>query len=162
FIAATNRNDTVPRYLKNRVWSPAKTVATSSNAMDVAEPSNWPRVEAVFSAMNCPLSALEGISISEEMTAGSLRELYQCGYLSEPHAAVAAAALQQSLQPGEHGIFLGTAHPAKFKESVEQVLNLNMDLPAALQAVAGREILSTHLAADFQQIKAYLLSGTNR
>ncbi|PKL43436.1 MAG: threonine synthase [Candidatus Riflebacteria bacterium HGW-Riflebacteria-1] len=159
FIAATNSNDTVPRYLHDRVWAPVKTVATASNAMDVAEPSNWPRVEAVFAAMNQSLEELTGIAISEEQTRDSLLELNRLGYLSEPHAAVAAAALRQSLQPGEQGIFLGTAHPAKFKESVEMILDLHVELPAALQAVADREILSTRLAADFQQLKNYLLNS---
>lgn len=159
FIAATNSNDTVPRYLSDGAWAPAKTVATASNAMDVAEPSNWPRVEAVFAAINRPLSELAGISISEEQTAESLRELKCCGYLSEPHAAVAAAALQQSLHAGEQGVFLSTAHPAKFKEAVEKVLNLHVELPEALRVVVDREILSIRLADDFQQLKSYLLSG---
>lgn len=158
FIAATNSNDTVPRYLKDRVWAPAKTVATASNAMDVADPSNWPRVEAVFSAMNWQLEDLEGIAVSEESTGKSMRELYACGYIAEPHAAVAAEALKRSLQKGEHGVFLGTAHPAKFRESVEQTLNINIELPAALHKVASSEILSDHLAADFAQFKSHLLS----
>ncbi|MBU1109452.1 MAG: threonine synthase [Candidatus Riflebacteria bacterium] len=162
FIAATNSNDTVPRYLKNRVWAPAKTVATASNAMDVADPSNWPRVEAVFAAMKWSLGDLEGVAINEKQTIESLRELYACGYIAEPHAAVAAAALKKSLRTGEHGIFLGTAHPAKFKESVEQTLGLSIDLPPALLAVADHEILSERLAADFDQFKSHLLSVLNK
>ncbi|PKL48618.1 MAG: threonine synthase [Candidatus Riflebacteria bacterium HGW-Riflebacteria-2] len=157
FIAATNCNDTVPRYLSSGVWSPATTVATSSNAMDVSAPSNWPRVEEIFKTMGRPLSELSGVAVSEEQTRESLRELYKQDYLSEPHAAVAAYALQKSLQPGEHGIFLGTAHPAKFKESVEQTLSLSIDLPAPLQAVAARSILSKRLACDFNRFKDYLL-----
>ncbi len=158
FIAATNGNDTVPRYLKSGVWAPAKTVATSSNAMDVAEPSNWPRVEAIFAAIERPLSELEGIAVSEEQTRASMQELYAQGYLAEPHAAVAACALQQSLKKHEQGIFLGTAHPAKFKEAVEQTLPVKIELPPALQAVAEHSILSHRLAADFNQFKSYLLS----
>ncbi len=157
FIAATNCNDTVPRYLGSGAWSPNPTVATASNAMDVAAPSNWPRVEAVLKTMGRPLSDLTGIAVSEEQTRASLHELYSHGYLAEPHAAVAACALQNSLKPGEHGIFLGTAHPAKFKESVEQTLSLSIDLPAPLQAVADRSILSKRLACDFKEFKNFLL-----
>jgi len=157
FIAATNSNDTVPRYLSSGVWSPNPTVATASNAMDVAAPSNWPRVEAVLKAMGRPLSELTGIAVSEAQTSESLRELHHLGYLAEPHAAVAACALKNSLQPGEQGIFLATAHPAKFKESVEQTLALNIDLPAPLQAVASRSILSKRLADDFSRFKNFLL-----
>mgnify|MGYP001263130481 FL=1 len=157
FIAATNCNDTVPRYLSSGVWSPNPTVATASNAMDVAAPSNWPRVEAALKAMDKPLRDLTGLSVSEDQTRESLRELHCLGYLAEPHAAVAACALQNSLQPGEQGIFLGTAHPAKFKESVEQTLALSIDLPAPLQAVSNRSVLSKRLADDFNRFKNFLL-----
>ncbi|KAF1080308.1 MAG: Threonine synthase [Candidatus Rifleibacterium amylolyticum] len=157
FIAATNCNDTVPRYLSSGVWSPNPTAATASNAMDVAAPSNWPRVEAVLAAMGRPLSDLAGIAVSEEQTRESLRDLKRLGYLAEPHAAVAAYALQKSLQPGEHGIFLGTAHPAKFKETVEQTLALIIDLPAPLQAVSDRPVLSGRSGNDFDKFKDYLL-----
>ena len=158
FIAATNCNDTVPRYLSNGVWLPNPTVATASNAMDVAAPSNWPRVEAVLKTMARPLSDLTGIAVSEDQTRESLRELYSHGYLAEPHAGVAAFALQNSLQPGEHGIFLGTAHPAKFKESVEQALSLSIDLPAPLMKVTDRSILSKKLDNDFHKLRNYLLT----
>ncbi|MFZ5952355.1 MAG: threonine synthase [Candidatus Rifleibacteriota bacterium] len=158
FIAATNSNDTVPRYLKNRQWLPGNTVATASNAMDVAEPSNWPRVEAVFSARGGRLEELVGISVDEEQTFESLRQLYSAGYLSEPHAAVAAAALRQSLKSGEHGVFLATAHPAKFKESVEQALGINLELPPELARVRDGRILSLRISNDFLKLKEILLS----
>lgn len=157
FIAATNSNDTVPRYLKNSLWQPRQTIATASNAMDVAEPSNWPRVEAVFSQTGRSLNELEGIAVSEIETRDSLAELHDCGYVCEPHAAVAAAALQSSLQNGEHGVFLGTAHPAKFRDVVENALGINIALPPVLEQAGGRAILSTELPPNFPALKDFLL-----
>ncbi|MCG9739484.1 threonine synthase [Shewanella insulae] len=156
FVAATNSNDTVPRYLADGQWSPKATVATLSNAMDVAEPSNWPRVETIMEAMNWPLSELVGVGLSEQDTVEALDELYRGGYLSEPHAAIAAKALSLTMSADEQGIFLGTAHPAKFKEVVEQALAIELELPSELQAVKDKPILSAELPADFARLKAHL------
>ena len=157
FIAATNSNDTVPRYLQDGAWQPHKTVATMSNAMDVSEPSNWPRVEAICEQMGWPLSLVTGIALSEHDTAAALVQLYQVGYLSEPHAAIAAQALTLELTDDETGIFLGTAHPAKFKDVVESILGQMISLPKELADCAGEPILSKDLAADFTELRAYLL-----
>lgn len=156
FIAATNSNDTVTRYLKTGRWEPHKTVATMSNAMDVAEPSNWPRVEVICASAGWPLSEIEGLAISEEATAASMHKLHAVGYLAEPHAAVAAAALQQSLKGGEVGIFLATAHPAKFKDRVDEVLHTEIPLPPELIAVAEKTVLSEKLPPDFVRLKTHL------
>lgn len=158
FIAATNSNDTVPRYLQDGAWQPHKTVATMSNAMDVSEPSNWPRVEAICEQMGWPLSLVTGIALSEHDTAAALAQLYQVGYLSEPHAAIAAQALTLELTDDETGIFLGTAHPAKFKDVVDQQLAIELPLPVELAAVAEKPILSAELEADFEQLKAHMFS----
>ncbi|KIO36163.1 threonine synthase [Shewanella sp. cp20] len=156
FVAATNSNDTVPRYLADGQWSPKATVATLSNAMDVAEPSNWPRVETIMEVMSWPLSELVGVGLSEQDTVEALAELYRGGYLSEPHAAIAAKALSLTMSADEQGIFLGTAHPAKFKEVVEEALNIQLELPPELQAVQDKPILSAELPADFARLKAHL------
>ncbi|QYJ83462.1 threonine synthase [Shewanella aegiceratis] len=156
FVAATNSNDTVPRYLADGQWSPKATVATLSNAMDVAEPSNWPRVETIMEVMNWPLSELVGVGLSEQDTVEALDELYRGGYLSEPHAAIAAKALSLTMSADEQGIFLGTAHPAKFKEVVEEALNIELELPPELQAVKDKPILSAELPADFARLKTHL------
>ncbi|QYK13967.1 threonine synthase [Shewanella rhizosphaerae] len=156
FVAATNSNDTVPRYLADGQWSPKATVATLSNAMDVAEPSNWPRVETIMEVMNWPLSELVGVGLSEQDTVEALDELYRAGYLSEPHAAIAAKALSLTMSADEQGIFLGTAHPAKFKEVVEEALAIELELPPELQAVKDKPILSAELPADFARLKAHL------
>ncbi|NKF50979.1 threonine synthase [Shewanella sp. WXL01] len=157
FIAATNANDTVPRYLADGEWQPNATVATMSNAMDVSEPSNWPRSEAICEAMGWLLSLISGVAVTEAQTQETLVQLKQAGYQSEPHAAIAANALN-GLAADEFGVFLGTAHPAKFKDVVDEVLELDLPLPPELDAVAGKPILSDSLAADFEQLKQYLFA----
>ncbi|MDD3147654.1 MAG: threonine synthase [Candidatus Riflebacteria bacterium] len=157
FIAATNSNDTVPRYLADGVWAPHPTRATMSNAMDVSEPSNWPRVEAILKHNGRQLSELQGISVSEEETRSSLAHLNAIGYLAEPHAAVAAEALQKTLLPAETGLFLATAHPAKFKERVDEILRTDIPLPRPLAEAAARPLLSERLICDFDLLKKRLL-----
>ena len=157
FIAATNANDTVPRYLHSGNWSPNATVATLSNAMDVSRPNNWPRVEELFKRNGWALTELHSAAISDAQTEDTLRAMNQLGYLCEPHGAVAYEVLKQDLQPGETGLFLCTAHPAKFKESVERILDLTLPLPEALDKHNKLPLLSDEMENDFAQLKAYLL-----
>lgn len=156
FIAATNVNDTVPRYWQNGQWLPNDTVATLSNAMDVSAPNNWPRIEELFNKGILDKRILSAVSIDEEDTQVAMREMYKAGYTSEPHAAVAYKALKRSLSDGEVGVFLGTAHPAKFKESVENVLSEPIALPQALADCAGDEILSHTFAPDYDKVRAFI------
>ena len=157
FIAATNTNDTVPRYLHSGNWSPNATVATLSNAMDVSRPNNWPRVEELFKRNGWALTELHSAAISDAQTEDTLRAMNQLGYLCEPHGAVAYEVLKQDLQPGETGLFLCTAHPAKFKESVERILDLTLPLPEALDKHNKLPLLSDEMENDFAQLRAYLL-----
>ena len=157
FIAATNANDTVPRYLHSGNWSPNATVATLSNAMDVSRPNNWPRVEELFKRNGWALNELHSAAISDAQTEDTLRVMNQLGYLCEPHGAVAYEVLKQDLQPGETGLFLCTAHPAKFKESVERILDLTLPLPEALDKHNKLPLLSDEMENDFAQLRAYLL-----
>ena len=157
FIAATNANDTVPRYLHSGNWSPNATVATLSNAMDVSRPNNWPRVEELFKRNGWVLNELHSAAISDAQTEKTLRAMNQLGYLCEPHGAVAYEVLKQDLQAGETGLFLCTAHPAKFKESVERILDLTLPLPEALDKHNKLPLLSDEMENDFAQLRAYLL-----
>ncbi|MCT6590923.1 threonine synthase [Pantoea dispersa] len=157
FIAATNANDTVPRFLADGQWQPNATVATLSNAMDVSQPNNWPRVEELFRRKTWRLTDLAYGAVSDETTKATMRELAELGYLSEPHAAIAYRLLRDQLQEGEFGLFLGTAHPAKFKESVEEVLGQPLPLPEALAARADLPLLSHAMKADFAALRAFLL-----
>ncbi|ACS84385.1 threonine synthase [Musicola paradisiaca] len=158
FIAATNANDTVPRFLQNGSWQPNPTVATLSNAMDVSQPNNWPRVEELFRRKNWSLKTLGFGAVSDEVTKTTMRELDALGYVSEPHAAIAYRLLRDQLQPGEHGLFLGTAHPAKFKESVEEILGKALPLPQELATRADLDLLSHHFAPDFAQLRQFLMA----
>ena len=157
FIASTNANDTVPRYLKSGKWEPNATVATLSNAMDVSRPNNWPRVEELFKRNGWDLSELGSDALNDAETEEALKAQYAEGYLCEPHGAIAYQALKDQLQAGETGIFLCTAHPAKFKESVERILDIELPLPEALDKHNKMELLSDTMAADFAKLRNYLL-----
>ncbi|WP_017444696.1 threonine synthase [Gayadomonas joobiniege] len=156
FVAATNSNDTVPRYLLSGLWEPKKTVSTMSNAMDISSPNNWPRIEAMFEAGYLDKSILTAETVDEDYTHMGVRQLNSLGYQSEPHAAVAYKALKRSLTDDEVGIFLGTAHPAKFKETVENILGVPVALPKELAEIANKDVLSARMPADFAQLKAYM------
>ncbi|MFN4291988.1 MAG: threonine synthase [Permianibacter sp.] len=154
FVASTNANDTVPRYLASGEWQPHATVATLSNAMDVSAPNNWPRIEQLFAARaQQPAAQLRYAAVSEAETVARVKELDQLGYLAEPHAAVAYAGWQAQRRPGEQGILLATAHPAKFKEAVENILQRSIALPAALAAVADKPLLSLRIAPELALVQ---------
>jgi len=158
FIAATNVNDTVPRYLATGEWLPNDTIATISNAMDVSKPNNWPRVEHMITSGIVGKDSVSSSSVDEEETQMMVRQIAKLGYISEPHAAVAYSALKHSLNAGEFGVFLGTAHPAKFKDVVESILGQPIGLPKELADCASETILSLNMAADFAQLREYLLA----
>ncbi|BFT31250.1 threonine synthase [Alteromonas sp. D210916BOD_24] len=158
FIAATNLNDTVPRYLKTGQWEPKATVATMSNAMDVSQPNNWPRIEALVERGYIDKACLNGEMVDEEYTQLAMRQLAQQGYTSEPHAAIAYRAVSHDLEDGEIGLFLGTAHPAKFRETVENVLGNPISLPKALADVAGEDSLAVDLPASYAALKQHMMA----
>lgn len=157
FIAATNANDTVPRFLSDGRWLPKKTIATLSNAMDVSQPSNWTRIEELFRCKNWPLGMLAYGSVDDSRTAETMRNMAALGYISEPHAAIAYNLLRDKLHPGEFGLFLGTAHPAKLNESVESILGHKLQLPEALVMRAKLPLLSQRLTADFSKLRNLML-----
>lgn len=156
FIAATNANDTVPRYLETGEWDPKPTVATTSNAMDVSQPNNWPRIEELCQIKGWGLDTLGKGMVTDEQSAESVRDLNAKGYLCEPHGAIAYRLLDEQLQEGETGLFLCTAHPAKFKEVVDEILESDIDLPGPLAKHAAMELLSEDLDNDFDALKAVL------
>jgi len=156
FIAATNVNDTVPRYLETGKWDPKPTIATTSNAMDVSQPNNWPRIEELCRIKGWGLDTLGKGAVTDEQSAESVRELNSLGYLCEPHGAIAYRTLNEQLQEGETGLFLCTAHPAKFKEVVDDILGTDIPLPAPLAKHAEMELLSEELDDDFEGLKVIL------
>ncbi|MCO6545171.1 MAG: threonine synthase [Gilliamella sp.] len=157
FIAATNANDTVPRYLETGKWEPHTTIATLSNAMDVSQPNNWPRIEDIYKREGWDLKSLGHATVSDEVAKQTVCELDQKGYLSEPHGAIAYRALRDQLQEGEYGLFLGTAHPAKFKEVVEDILGKSVPLPKELAERADMTLLSHCMPDDFAKLRDFLI-----
>ncbi|WP_017222042.1 threonine synthase [Moritella dasanensis] len=161
FIAATNINDTVPRYLQSGEWDPKATQATLSNAMDVSVPSNWPRIEELARVKGWDLSDLSELAsdcLSDEDTKQAVVALDEQGYLCEPHGAIAYDRLAAQLGEDEFGLFLCTAHPAKFKESVEEILGRDIGLPQELADCADKPNLSVDMANDFAALRALLMA----
>jgi len=157
-IAATNRNDTVPRFLQSGKWDPQPTVTTLTNAMDISLPNNFPRVLELEQRHGLPLEqVLTSFAIGDAETRDAVRVLDSLGYLADPHTALAWKALQDNLAENETGVFLCTAHPAKFRETIEDVLKREVTLPEALQQVAEKEVLSTVMPADFAELRRFLM-----
>lgn len=157
FIVATNANDTVPRYLSTGIWAPNATISTLSNAMDVSLPNNWPRIEAICKTKGWDLHSLVAVSVSDEQTVTALEQMFESGYLCEPHGAIAYRALASQCEEGEHGVFLCTAHPAKFKQVVDEILQQDIALPALLSTHAEMKLLSVNQEVDFNQLREYLV-----
>ncbi|XRX43248.1 MAG: threonine synthase [Buchnera aphidicola (Tetraneura sorini)] len=157
FIAATNSNDTIPRFLKTGIWNPKNTISTISNAMDISQPNNWVRVEELFNRKNWKLKKLGFGSVSEKETISSLKELKNLGYISEPHASIAFNLLNKNINNKQLGLFLGTAHPAKFKETVENILKTKITIPPSLLIRDRLPLLSKKLKLNFEKLKEFLL-----
>ena len=101
---------------------------------------------------------IQGISISDAQTAAAMQALHKNGYVAEPHTALASCGLSKSLKENEAGIFLSTAHPAKFKEKIEEVLGIQIFLPDKLQKASSKKILSETISSDYNSLKEFLLS----
>lgn len=158
FVAATNANDTVPRYLMENIWSPNKTVETASNAMDVSDPSNWPRIMALFNNdLDMVKQVVSATIKDDEQTFIAMEQLQIEGYIAEPHTAIAYAGLIEALQDDEQGVFISTAHPTKFIETVENVLKIKLELPEALVKVKNLENLSVTMTNDTSKFNQMLL-----
>jgi threonine synthase len=162
FIAACNANNTVTDYLATQQYQPKKAVATLSNAMDVGNPSNFVRILEIFQQQFSNLSsALSSYSISDAETTATIKKVYdQYGYVTDPHGAVGFAALEQYLQqhPGAKGIFLETAHPVKFIDTVQNSIGSTIELPQHIQSLVQQPKHSTKLPADYEAVKDFLLS----
>lgn len=147
-VAATNANTTVPEYLDTGRYRPRESVQTLSNAMDVGAPSNWERIDAMYGhRLDALRSALRWGWRTDEATRDAIRALAAAGYVADPHTAVAWSVLDAVLDPGETGVFLATAHPAKFVEVLES-LDIRIEQPDALRAAAERNLAARRLPND--------------
>lgn len=163
FIAACNANNVVPDYLQTGQYTPKTAISTLSNAMDVGDPSNFVRILELFhKEFHSLKKVLTSVSISDEETKITIKDLYNNQhYLADPHGAVGYLALSRYLaeHPDEKGFFLETAHPVKFYDTVEPVINQVIHQPDSVLALLGRQKQSTKIEATYDQLKDFLLSA---
>ena len=167
FIAANNANDVFYNYLQTGQYEPKASIQTLANAMDVGDPSNFARIINLYSE-NGRLSPEEthqritdlisGATYSDEQIKETMRKCYEeTGYILDPHGACGYRALEEQLQEGEIGIFCETAHPAKFKEKVDEILGIDVEIPERLAAFMRGQKQSVPMPNDFEVFKRFLL-----
>ena len=164
FVAGTNVNDTVPRFLQSGQYEPKASVQTLANAMDVGNPSNWVRIQDLF---HNNLPELQGMissyTYNDEETKKGMDELYeQFKYVACPHTAIAylASNAYRKDHPGEYAsVFLSTAHPCKFPEAISEEVYKEVKLPAGAEKLQGKAKLADELKVDYDAFKAYLLEN---
>lgn len=159
FIAANNANDIFFNYLLTGIYSPKASVQTIANAMDVGDPSNFARILDLYGNSHERISSLiSGTTYTDDQIRETMRECYErTGYVLDPHGACGYRALREGLRKGETGVFLETAHPAKFKETVEAAIGAEIAIPERLAAFMKGEKQSIGMTADFADFKAYLM-----
>lgn len=166
FIAANNQNDVFLEYLELGVYTPRPSIPTIANAMDVGDPSNFARILDLFSIYGDPHKAIcelvSGYRFTDEEIEFTIKRVqHEEDYLLDPHGACGYQALiQYGLDEGETGLFLETAHPAKFKGTVDRILDADIKIPAKLQAFMKGEKQSISLSKEFAAFKAYLMGQT--
>jgi len=161
FIASTNRNHAVPDYLKGGEFLPQQTHHTITNAMDVGNPSNFPRMSEIYQSKHPAMAAdIKGYWFTDDQTRAAMAELQQkYGYQSDPHGAVAYAGLKESgFLKDNIGIFLETAHPAKFPEEVEKSTLQKVQIPGSLTEIMKLEKKSIQMDSRFESLRQELLS----
>ena len=160
FIAANNRNDIFYQYLRTGEYNPRPSVSTIANAMDVGAPSNFARVLDLYDNSHEAICAdIAGATYTDGQICETLAEVYRRHhYLLDPHGTCGYRALAEGLQPGETGVFLETAHPAKFLDTVENIIGESVAVPETLQRFMQGTKQSVPLPSDFTHFKRYLLS----
>ncbi|MBI2072805.1 MAG: threonine synthase [Gemmatimonadetes bacterium] len=160
FVAATNLNDVVPEYLATGIFTPRASVATLSTAMDVGNPSNFPRMLSLYGGdVDRMREDVDGHAYTDDQTRAMLARAYaDWGYLLDPHSTVACLGLAQAMSDRAHatGVFLATAHPAKFAEVVEPRIGRKLELPARLAACLGWEPHVARVGNTLEELKALL------
>ena len=159
FVASTNVNDTVPKFLKSGQYDPKPSKTTISNAMDVGNPSNFIRIQEMYGNDLAKFEKdFSSYSFDDEQTKAALKSIYEInGYIAEPHGAVGYLGLKKELEkhPEAIGFFLETAHPIKFLDIVEEILNLKLPIPHQIKSVLNKEKVSTKIKT-YEQLKAFL------
>ena len=166
FIAANNANDIFYKFLQTGHYDPRPSIQTIANAMDVGDPSNFARIADLYGwnkGKSPAESGISGATYTDDQIATAMRQCHtETGYLLDPHGACGYQALTEQLQPGETGFFLETAHPAKFKDTVDRILSTDgnpsdIAIPDRLAAFMKGTKQSVAMSRDFADFKAYLL-----
>ncbi|MBP9718068.1 threonine synthase [Candidatus Gracilibacteria bacterium] len=162
FVAATNANNVFPKYLASGTYTPAPSVQTISNAMDVGSPSNFSRMQALYPTAEKMREHVWSCSVSDEVTKSTIKKVYEhYNYVCDPHGAVAYAGLEAyRAQYGSEtmGIFFETAHPVKFSEVVEPIINKTIEVPASVEHYLKAKKNAITISKDFTAFKDFLLS----
>ena len=161
FVASTNVNDTVPRYLKTANYEPLPTKQTVSNAMDVGNPSNFVRIQKIFNNDIYRMKKnFSGYSYTDDQTKKAIKKIFsKKKYIADPHGAVGYLGLQEYISTQKddiYGVFLETAHPVKFKDTVEKTLNLKVPIPNRLKETLSKKKVSIPIR-DYNELRSYLL-----
>jgi len=159
FVASTNVNDTVPRFLASGFYDPKPSKATISNAMDVGNPSNFIRIQEMYHNDLMQFKKdFSSYTFTDEETTEAMKTIFEAnGYIAEPHGAVGYLGLKRELHnyPNAIGVFLETAHPIKFLDVVEPTLNVKLEIPAQIESVMDKEKVSTKIKT-YEELKAFL------
>lgn len=160
FIAANNSNDIFYNYLETGVYSPKPSVQTLANAMDVGDPSNFARILALYKGSHSDITAhISGAAYSDSQIRETLKEVYiKTGYLMDPHGTCGYRALKENLEKDEQGVFLETAHPAKFKEKVDEITGASVVIPERLQAFMRGTKKNIELGKEYQEFRSFLFN----
>ena len=160
FIAANNANDIFYKYLQTGRYEPKPSKQTLANAMDVGDPSNFARIYDLYGKSHEKItSIISGATYTDDDIKNAMRECYEAsGYILDPHGACGYQALKEGLQPGEFGVFCETAHPAKFKEKVDEILGINVEIPERLANFMKGTKQSVEMTKDFADFKAFLMN----
>ncbi|MGO5242503.1 threonine synthase [Hallella faecis] len=160
FVAANNANDIFYNYLQTGQYCPQPSKQTLANAMDVGDPSNFARILDLYANQWADIKAdISGATYTDDRIREAMCQCYEAtGYVLDPHGACGWRALKELLQPGEVGVFLETAHPAKFKEKVDDILGTDIAIPERLQAFMRGKKQSVEMANDFDAFKSFLMN----
>ena len=159
FIAANNANDIFYKYLQTGKYEPKPSKQTLANAMDVGDPSNFARIYDLYGKSHERITSLiSGATYTDDQIRQTMRACYEdTKYILDPHGACGYQALTDGLQPGETGVFCETAHPAKFKEKVDEILSIDVEIPERLANFMKGQKQSVPMTKDFADFKQYLM-----
>ena len=160
FIAANNANDIFYQYLQTGIYDPKPSKQTLANAMDVGDPSNFARIYDLYGGSHEKVTSLiSGATYSDEQIRETVLACYkQTGYILDPHGSCGYRALQEGLKDDEYGVFCETAHPAKFKETVDSITKGDVEIPERLAAFMRGKKESVPMSKEFNDFKAFLMS----